>query len=57
MVIRIYNGLNTDSIALHLGCGLDSRYYRINNSKVDWYDVDFKEVIEMRKLFFEETLD
>ncbi|WP_148136425.1 class I SAM-dependent methyltransferase [Candidatus Formimonas warabiya] len=44
-----------DSVALHLGCGLDSRYHRIQNSNVDWYDVDFKEVMEIRKLFFEET--
>lgn len=44
-----------NSIALHLGCGLDSRYYRIKNNNVDWYDLDFKEVIDVRKHFFKET--
>jgi O-methyltransferase involved in polyketide biosynthesis len=43
------------SAILHLGCGLDSRYTRINNSDVDWYDVDFQEVIDIRKYFYEET--
>lgn len=43
------------SIALHLGCGLDSRYDRIGNPDVDWYDVDFKEVIDIRKHFFKEA--
>jgi O-methyltransferase involved in polyketide biosynthesis len=43
------------SAVLHLGCGLDSRYSRINNGDVDWYDVDFKEVIDIRKHFYEET--
>jgi len=44
-----------DSLALHLGCGLDSRYNRINNPDVEWYDLDYKEVIDIRKNFFPET--
>ena len=46
---------NNDCVALHLGCGLDSRYKRINNKDVDWYDLDFKEVIDIKRKFFEET--
>lgn len=46
---------NNEVIALHLGCGLDSRYDRVGNPDVDWYDVDFKEVIDIRKHFFKET--
>jgi len=46
---------NCQSVALHLGCGLDSRYNRIGNPDVDWYDVDFEEVIDIRKHFFKET--
>ncbi len=46
---------NDESVALHLGCGLDSRYERINNSNVDWYDVDFEDVIDIRRHFYEET--
>lgn len=45
---------SNDSVAIHLGCGLDSRCNRINNN-ADWYDVDFKEVIDLRKNFYEET--
>ncbi len=44
-----------DCIVLHLGCGLDSRCVRINDSSVLWYDVDFEEVIEVRRNFFEES--
>lgn len=46
---------NNESAALHLGCGLDSRYIRIENNNVDWYDVDFKEVVDIRKHFYFET--
>lgn len=44
-----------ESVAMHLGCGLDSRYERINKGNVDWYDVDFKDVIDIRRHFYEET--
>lgn len=46
---------NEKHTVLHIGCGLDSRYVRINNSEVDWYDLDYKEVIEIRRNFFPET--
>ncbi len=53
--VRGFLSTNLESVALHLGCGLDSRYTRINNPKVDWYDLDFKEVIDIREKFFPET--
>ena len=38
---------------LHLGCGLDSRVYRVNPSPdVLWFDVDYPEIIELRKRLF-----
>lgn len=46
---------NPDSLVLHLGCGLDSRYRRINNLAVKWLDIDMDEVIRVRKNFFNEN--
>lgn len=43
------------SVALHLGCGLDSRYDRIGPRDADWYDVDYPEVIDIRREFYPET--
>jgi len=40
---------------INLGCGLDTRFYRIDNGTVIWYDIDFPEVIELRKRFMEEN--
>ncbi len=42
-------------LVLHLGCGLDSRFTRVDNGDVEWYDLDMPEVIDLRKHFFEET--
>lgn len=53
--VKDFLSTHHDSLALHLGCGLDSRYNRINNFDVDWYDLDYKEVIDVRKNFFPET--
>jgi O-methyltransferase involved in polyketide biosynthesis len=40
---------------LHLGCGLDSRVYRVNPSPdVLWFDVDYPEIIELRQRLFPE---
>ena len=40
---------------INLGCGLDTRFYRIDNGTVIWYDIDFPEVIELRRRFMEEN--
>lgn len=41
-------------IVLHLGCGLDSRFLRIPHKPKTWYDLDFPEVIELRRRFYAE---
>jgi len=40
---------------VELGCGLSSRFSRIDTGTVVWYDLDLPEVIEIRKQFFQET--
>jgi len=43
------------SIVINLGCGLDSRFDRVDNGMVEWYDLDFPEVIQLRSSFYKET--
>ena len=39
-----------DAVVLNLGCGLDARVHRIDPpATVDWYDLDFPAVIELRR--------
>ena len=44
-----------DSVIIHIGCGLDSRFFRVGNTDIIWYDVDFPDVIELRKKYYRET--
>ncbi|CAM05842.1 O-methyltransferase involved in polyketide biosynthesis [Saccharopolyspora erythraea NRRL 2338] len=44
-----------DVTVLHLGCGLDTRVWRIDPpASVRWYDIDFPEVIDLRRKVFPE---
>jgi O-methyltransferase involved in polyketide biosynthesis len=38
-----------EAIIVHIGCGLDSRFERVDNGKVEWYDLDLPQVIELRR--------
>jgi len=40
---------------VNLGAGLSTRFSRLDNGTVRWYEVDLPEVIALRKLFFRET--
>ncbi len=44
---------NPDAIVLHLGCGLDTRVFRIDPpAAIEWYDVDYPEVIALRRKLY-----
>lgn len=41
------------AVVLHLGCGLDSRVFRVDPGPgVQWYDVDFPEVTQLRERLY-----
>lgn len=46
---------NPNGIVVELGCGLSTRFPRIDNKTLTWYDLDFPEVIDIRRQFFKET--
>ncbi len=48
---------NGDCNIIQLGCGLDSRYIRINDDRIKWYDLDFYATIEMRKKYYKNSLN
>jgi O-methyltransferase involved in polyketide biosynthesis len=46
---------HTDAAVLHLGCGMDSRVFRVNPpASVQWFDVDYPDVINLRRQLFPE---
>jgi len=46
---------NPRGTVINLGCGLDTRFDRIDNGSIRWFDIDFPEVIELRRRFMAES--
>jgi len=44
---------NPDGVVVHIGCGLDTRFERVDNGRVEWFDLDMPEVIDLRKKFLQ----
>jgi O-methyltransferase involved in polyketide biosynthesis len=50
---RAFLAVNPVSTVLHLGCGLDTRVYRIDpDPQVRWFDVDLPDVIALRQQLY-----
>ena len=44
-----------DATVLHVGCGMDSRVFRVEPpATVQWFDVDYPDVIDLRRQLFPE---
>jgi len=46
---------NPEGTVINLGCGMDTRFDRIDNGKVRWFDIDFPDVIALRRRFMQEN--
>lgn len=52
--IKRYNG---NCNIIQLGCGLDSRYSRIKEERIKWYDLDLYGTMLMRKKYYKNSLN
>ncbi len=55
LLTRRYLADHPDAIVLQVGCGMDSRAFRVNPpTTVEWFDVDYPDVIDLRRQLFPE---
>jgi O-methyltransferase involved in polyketide biosynthesis len=49
--VRDFVTRHPDAVVVHIGCGLDTRFERVaeSNVRVEWYDLDLPEVMELRQ--------
>lgn len=45
---------NPKGTVINIACGMDTRFYRLDNGKIRWYNIDLPETIEVRGRFLEE---
>jgi O-methyltransferase involved in polyketide biosynthesis len=48
---RVFLARNPEAVVVHIACGLDSRFERVDNGRVEWYDLDLPDVIALRRKF------
>jgi len=46
---RDFLARHPQAVVVHIGCGLDSRFERVDNGQVEWYDLDLPDVIELHR--------
>jgi O-methyltransferase involved in polyketide biosynthesis len=51
-VTRDFLDQHPGGAVLQLGCGLDSRFLRVDDGRATWYDLDMPPVVELRHQFF-----
>ena len=53
MWVRQFLAVHAEALVLHLGCGLDSRFFRLQPGPgIEWYDVDYPDVIRLREQLY-----
>ena len=53
--VQDFLGKFPDGVIVNIGCGLDSRFLRIDNGFVRFYDLDLPEIMAIRSRFFSDT--
>jgi O-methyltransferase involved in polyketide biosynthesis len=53
--VRDFLSRYPDGVVVNIGCGLDSRFLRIDNGRVVFWDLDLPEIIAIKKDFFTEN--
>jgi O-methyltransferase involved in polyketide biosynthesis len=46
---------NPDGMIVNIGCGMDSRFHRIDNGRVTFFDLDLPDMIEFKRHFYKEN--
>ncbi|MCW5853645.1 MAG: class I SAM-dependent methyltransferase [Anaerolineae bacterium] len=53
--VREFLAAHPRGVVVDMGCGLDTRFYRVDNGLVTWYDLDLPEVIALRRKVLDES--
>jgi O-methyltransferase involved in polyketide biosynthesis len=48
---RAFLDRHPEAVVVHIGCGLDTRFERVDNGQVEWFDLDLPGVIDLRRKF------
>lgn len=47
--VRDFLARHPGAVVVNIGCGLDARFSRVDDGRVEWYDLDLPDVIDLRR--------
>jgi O-methyltransferase involved in polyketide biosynthesis len=53
--IKAFLSEHPEAVIVNLGAGLDTTFFRVDNGRLRWYDLDLPDVIEIRKKLIPES--
>jgi O-methyltransferase involved in polyketide biosynthesis len=53
--VKAFLNHHPDGTVVEIGAGLSTRFERLDNSTVHWFDLDLPDVVELRRRFFTES--
>jgi O-methyltransferase involved in polyketide biosynthesis len=55
--VRDFLSRSPEGAVIHIGCGLDTRFERVDNGRVEWFDLDLPDVVALRQNLLETCHD
>jgi O-methyltransferase involved in polyketide biosynthesis len=52
--VKDYVRKNPNAVVMNIGCGMDTRFYRCDNGRIKWYNIDLPVTIDVRNRFLKE---
>src|SRR5688572_31775191 len=52
---RAFIEKHPDAVVVNIAAGLDARFFRMDNGRIRWYELDLPESIDLRRRFIEES--
>jgi len=54
-LVKDFLRTHPEGTVVEIGCGLNTRFERLDNGRLRWFDLDLPEVIELRRKFFTDS--
>lgn len=54
-LVKDFIAKNPDCTVVNIACGLDTRFYRMDNGRITWYNIDLPETIQVRDAIYGES--
>ena len=53
--VRDFMRLHPEGTVVEIGAGLNTRFERLDNGRVHWYDLELPDTVELRRRFFSDS--